>query len=962
MTQSSKDLTHAIARAVWAFALCVCGIALLGWFMAVSRSAARQAFESEYANLNVLSSIEATCLRLELAVAKRELDPTTAVLKESLEVISSDLQLLPSRDSLFAEIRQVYDASAIPQILRAVDNNPDVSKLKSALVELRRAVAKAKSEKSTSTATAVAQNREEEARNNLIFSVASALVTLLFGYPIAKRAKMAVAQAAASQRELNTAFEDLQRSERGLTAKLGEIEDQKEMLVARQNELQDALDHAENQKAMHDHASRRFQSLFKGLPVGAMTFDESGTVMEWNPMMSIFFGIEVHQAILNSVIGVLRGEGREDEISGYVQSVATEGREIAFDWTFVVNGFERTVSMVWFPLNDPNGNPVGGIGCALDVTEQRENQVKLASVSRTQRAVLDSADYAIISCSPDGSVTAFNRAAERMLGYSYEEAVNGLNIVEFHSEVELELRSAEIEEECGDFVAGIDALCYKAIRGQTDDGEWLLTRKDGTEFFIRLSITALIDDAEELQGFVLIGKDITDERQIQERLRMLSMVAQEAKNSVVICDAASKILYANPAFEYLTGWNPEEAVGHIPFELFFGEDTDSQGREALKQAILKRRAVSCDLLQYHRDGSTHWVRSSLTPIIDDAGTCKNFVWIQEDVTERKNAEERIAQANERTVQILESIRDSFYSIDSNGSITYANRSASSILNVSSEDLVGKNIWTVCKSIDWVPLKEPVTNAIASGNPQVMEAFFTELATYFEFRIYPSRDGASIFFQNITERKNFQNRLQDQMVQLEEAKCQLEMSERELKEANKRLLGLASTDGLTGLPNHMTFQAFLQEAMDEARELQTPVAVAMMDVDKFKMYNDNFGHQAGDEVLRGVAEVLRETIRGPHLAARYGGEEFVIVMKGLDEVEALSLVEECRWEIEGRDWPNREVTASFGVSFWNPEITDRQALLEMADMALYVSKNGGRNRVTASNWLSQESQEEPEHAA
>ena len=129
-----------------------------------------------------------------------------------------------------------------------------------------------------------------------------------------------------------------------------------------------------------------------------------------------------------------------------------------------------------------------------------------------------------------------------------------------------------------------------------------------------------------------------------------------------------------------------------------------------------------------------------------------------------------------------------------------------------------------------------------------------------------------------------------------------------------------------------------------------LGVILLDVDKFKQYNDGFGHLAGDEVLKGVARILREAVPEPHMPARYGGEEFVIVTVGLNETETWELAEEVRLRLEEHDWPHREVTGSFGVAMFGPHVESRQHLIDLADKALYASKEGGRNRVTLSSDL------------
>ncbi|MBI3465458.1 MAG: sensor domain-containing diguanylate cyclase [Planctomycetes bacterium] len=165
---------------------------------------------------------------------------------------------------------------------------------------------------------------------------------------------------------------------------------------------------------------------------------------------------------------------------------------------------------------------------------------------------------------------------------------------------------------------------------------------------------------------------------------------------------------------------------------------------------------------------------------------------------------------------------------------------------------------------------------------------------------------------------------------------------------ERVEQMARHDGLTGLLNHATFQSRLAELLKGARETGQPLSVVISDVDHFKQFNDRYGHQAGDHVLRSVAGLWKQLVPQRAIAARYGGEEFVCVFPETDREAATQHAEALRFtleqtEMEFEGTPLR-VTASFGVATF-PECADSPAaLIRQADTALYAAKRGGRNRV------------------
>ena len=174
---------------------------------------------------------------------------------------------------------------------------------------------------------------------------------------------------------------------------------------------------------------------------------------------------------------------------------------------------------------------------------------------------------------------------------------------------------------------------------------------------------------------------------------------------------------------------------------------------------------------------------------------------------------------------------------------------------------------------------------------------------------------------------------------------------ELARANESLRRMSQTDGLTGVDNRRHIEERLTEMFDHAARLNEPLAVVMCDVDHFKSVNDTYGHQAGDAVLRQLAEVLRQTAREIDRVGRYGGEEFVVVLPGAGLDDAVAFAERVRRAVAERefDYEGGTVrrTLSAGVAAWpNPEMRHQEALVKAADEALYVAKERGRNRVVA----------------
>ena len=170
---------------------------------------------------------------------------------------------------------------------------------------------------------------------------------------------------------------------------------------------------------------------------------------------------------------------------------------------------------------------------------------------------------------------------------------------------------------------------------------------------------------------------------------------------------------------------------------------------------------------------------------------------------------------------------------------------------------------------------------------------------------------------------------------------------------RRQVSKAERDGLTGLYNRRSFDEALRREIDRAKRYNSTIAVMLVDIDHFKGVNDTYGHQAGDAVLQEVGALLQQQVRESDTPARFGGEEFAVLLPEAKLSIAVKLAERLRKHIKAMKFETDEgerfqVTASFGVALLGLDGDTGDAVIRAADMALYASKEGGRNRVTAAS--------------
>jgi diguanylate cyclase len=236
---------------------------------------------------------------------------------------------------------------------------------------------------------------------------------------------------------------------------------------------------------------------------------------------------------------------------------------------------------------------------------------------------------------------------------------------------------------------------------------------------------------------------------------------------------------------------------------------------------------------------------------------------------------------------------------------------------------------------------------AAGDTRAYNARLDQYSEQLEGK--PTLDGLKAIVSDLaaeTQRVVQQSRrLEDQLVQ----------SSGEITQLRENLATVqreAMTDALTGIPNRSYFERRLRELTEEATRAAHPLSLLFIDIDHFKKFNDTYGHQLGDQVLRLVAKTLTDCVKGRDVAARYGGEEFAILLPHTSLRDAAALAEQIRATLVRRRIVRKNsgdqlgvVTVSVGVSAWRPGETSAD-FISRADGALYHAKGHGRNRVAS----------------
>jgi diguanylate cyclase (GGDEF)-like protein/PAS domain S-box-containing protein len=313
----------------------------------------------------------------------------------------------------------------------------------------------------------------------------------------------------------------------------------------------------------------------------------------------------------------------------------------------------------------------------------------------------------------------------------------------------------------------------------------------------------------------------------------------------------------------------------------------------------------------------------------------------ESAIERANAMAVEAEiANVELSQIINTSIDGLLLIYKDFSVKRINTSLLKFLDLSETEAVGKKCYDLMAS-PWCHTHECPLTKLLRGKAHIeldIERTRKDGVTVpFMFAATPFRglDGAVIgmvaTFKDITERKYAENTL---------------------KEANERLECLSTLDGLTGVANRRCFDQTIQKEWTRLQRTKDFLSLIMCDVDYFKLFNDTYGHQSGDDCLKSVARAMMGIARrGGDCVARYGGEEFAVIMPVTGKKSAIYIAESIRQSVEKRAIAHSNssvapfVTLSLGVATVVPDDQGTpELLIKCADKALYLAKSSGRNRV------------------
>ncbi|MEP7194794.1 MAG: bifunctional diguanylate cyclase/phosphodiesterase [Actinomycetota bacterium] len=551
------------------------------------------------------------------------------------------------------------------------------------------------------------------------------------------------------------------------------------------------------------------------------------------------------------------------------------------------------------------------IAAVRDMTARNEAEEDRRRSDRILAAVHFSGDP-IISSTPDGTITSWNPAAERLFGYTREEIVGQPGIL---------LSPKDRVDETGAVMARVRA-------GEVVDNlESFRVRKDESVFPVSVTVAPIRDEAGAVIGTTATPRDVTEQRRAFETAQHLAAIVENSDDAIIGKTLDGVVTSWNPAAERMYGYTSAEMIGRsIDLLSPVGE------AEAVRSILAKIRdglqVEHLDTVRVRKDGTPLTISQTVSPIHGPDGIVVGASTIARDLTQQQQAARSLTAAHGliRTMLTSASIGIALAGLD--GYFTVVNRSLCDLLGYDEE-------WFRAHRLQDFVHPDDVDEA---AGDRVWLPAGSSSTTIGQIRLVRS-DGGTLWVRRVASLIPGEGDQPDLvMVQVEDITAE--------HEAHEALVHQAFHDPLTGLHNRAWILDILPADLSAAARAGTSLGALFVDLDNFKIVNDSLGHAAGDEVLTAIANRIGGALRPGDRVGRFGGDEFVIVVQNVVDAldverfaERVSAAIAADLQVQG----HRIVpTASIGIAVSTAASTP-ESLLRDADSAMFCAKAAGRAR-------------------
>jgi diguanylate cyclase (GGDEF)-like protein/PAS domain S-box-containing protein len=484
------------------------------------------------------------------------------------------------------------------------------------------------------------------------------------------------------------------------------------------------LKHAEEDLRFHKH-------IVDAVGQAVVVSDTAGYITYWNKAAENLYEWTAEEALGQLVFEVLAAPHDTERAQSITETVARGETWAGESPVKKKDGTEFSAYFTVSPIRNSEGEIVGIIGVSHDISEQKEYERQI----EFHKIMLDAVGQTIVTTDMNRVITYWSKGAEEALGWTAEEVL-GRPIAEIAP-------AAHLREEAG-------KLHARVREGNSWQGEFPIRRKDGSTFPAVVTLAPVNLADQGTVGVIGVYTDVSELKETAEELRLHKHMLDAVGQAVCATDENYRVTYWNRAAREMFGYTPSEAIGmHL---LDFRPDEVHQETTDILQIVEQTGTWTGEVPLYHKDGTEIAALVSISPISGTSGKQMGITVAMADISARKRIEEDLKDSHEQITEILESMGDGFFSLDADWRFTYINRQGERFLYRSRTELLGRNVWDEFPDDQQRAFFDMYWHTFQTGQPTTFIEYSPGLDSWFEVQAFRSRDQLSVFFRDITQRR------------------------------------------------------------------------------------------------------------------------------------------------------------------------------------------------------------------
>ncbi|MCE5284026.1 MAG: PAS domain S-box protein [Deltaproteobacteria bacterium] len=665
-------------------------------------------------------------------------------------------------------------------------------------------------------------------------------------------------------------------------------------------------DHRDRDAALRQR-EQQYRSIVEGCHDAICVLDDQSRIGYANEALCRLSGYSREELFSRNFLEFIVEEDRQRVADCYERRQRGDQPPSSYGIACILrDGSRRDAEMKVFAFRDTAGR-LRTVCQIFDVTEALRMEGALRKSEERLRRVTDNMVDLVIQVDQEAVIEFVSPSVKKLLGYEIRELI-GEKFSNFFN-VEDVGRSLPILK--------------RAVQGETKL-ELRIRHRDGRDLWFEVVGNAIRRDDGRIIGAVLGGRDITEKKAIAEDLRQSEEKFRALTESTIVTICViqgDEFRYVNPAFTALTGYTLEDLAG-----MKFWDVVAPSMRDMLQERGLARQRGEQVPSRYEMRFITKTGEERVADFgasyikLDNRPAMIGTVF---DITDRKIKEDELRLSEERYRTILENIEDGYFEVDLVGNLMFASEPCLKITQSPWEVMKGMNFRQYTPKEDW---------------PKVYESFY---------RVFSTGEAIKGLDWDVVRLDGSRLRIESSVSLIRDAQGRptgfrgiiRDVTER--KRAEENVQWMAYHDLLTGLPNRALFYDRTAMILAQAKRKGRPFGVMMLDLDKFKDINDNFGHDIGDEVLIAIADRLKKLLRDEDTVARTGGDEFVILLPDAGGDRNVGHVTERIMAAFSEPIVVRErpffVSFSIGTAIYPDDGDNIDILMRCADQSMYRFK-------------------------